>query len=75
MKIRVEHGEFPENEIILRCKELDEEIMEILALLRERSAKIACFKDGETHFSAADGYFYAEAVDGKDLSLCHRLSI
>ncbi|NLO99096.1 MAG: hypothetical protein GX386_02250 [Clostridiaceae bacterium] len=49
MKIRVEHGEFPENEIILRCKELDEEMMEVLSLLRERSAKIICFKEGETH--------------------------
>ena len=45
MKIRVEHGEFPENEIILRCKELDEEMMEVLSLLRERSAKIICFKE------------------------------
>ena len=65
MKIRVEHGEFPENEIILRCKELDDEMMELLALLRERSTKIACFKDGETHFVLPGDIFYAESVDGK----------
>jgi len=65
MKIRVEHGEFPENEIVLRCKELDEEMMEVLALLRERSAKIICFKDGENHFLLPGDILYAEAVDGR----------
>jgi len=65
MKIRVEHGEFPENEIILRCRELDDEMMEILALLRDRSAKIACYKDGEIHFVQPGEILYAEAVDGK----------
>ncbi len=65
MKICVEHGEFSENEIVLRCRELDDEMMEVLALLRERSAKIACFKDGEIHFVLPGEIFYAEAVDGK----------
>ncbi len=65
MKIHVEHGEYPENEIILRCRELDDEMMEVLALLRERSAKIACFKEGEIHFILPGEIFYAEAVDGK----------
>lgn len=65
MKIRVEHGEFPENEVVLRCKELDDEMLEVLALLHERSARIACFKDGETHFLLPGEVFYAEAVDGK----------
>lgn len=65
MKIRVEHGEFPESEVILRCKELDDEMLDVLALLRERSAKIACFKDGETHFLLPGEVFYAESVDGK----------
>ncbi len=65
MKIRVEHGDFLENEIILRCGQLDDEMMEVLALLRERSAKIACFKDGEIHFLLPGDIFYAEAVDGK----------
>lgn len=41
MKIRVEHGEYEENELILRCKELDEECLSVLALLRERGAKLA----------------------------------
>ena len=65
MKIQVEHGEFPENEIVIRCKELDEEVMEVLALLRERSAKIICYRDGETHFLLPSDILYAEAVDGK----------
>lgn len=65
MKIRVEHGEYEENELILRCKELDEECLSVLALLRERSAKLAAFKDGEIHMLNPGGICYAEAVDGK----------
>lgn len=65
MKIRVEHGEYEENELILRCKELDEECLSILALMRERSAKMVAFKDGETHILSPDNICYSEAVDGK----------
>ncbi|MEA4921427.1 MAG: LytTR family DNA-binding domain-containing protein [Clostridiaceae bacterium] len=65
MKILVEHGPFDENEIVLRCKELDQEMLEILELLRERSARIAAYKDGEIHMLQSSDIYYAEAVDGK----------
>ncbi|MDL2205679.1 LytTR family transcriptional regulator DNA-binding domain-containing protein [Eubacteriales bacterium OttesenSCG-928-N13] len=65
MKIRVEHVDFEENEIILRCRELDDEMLEVLAVLRERSAKLAGFKDGETHLMQPSDVLFAEAVDGK----------
>ncbi|MEA4992792.1 hypothetical protein SDC9_71349 [bioreactor metagenome] len=65
MKIRVEHGEYEENELILRCKELDEECLSVLALLRERGAKLAASKDGETHMLSPNDICYAETVDGK----------
>lgn len=65
MKIRVEHGGQEENELVLYCKELDEECLEVLALLRERGTKLAAFKDGETHMLKPSDIFYAEAVDGK----------
>ncbi|MDL2327821.1 LytTR family transcriptional regulator DNA-binding domain-containing protein [Ruminococcaceae bacterium OttesenSCG-928-A11] len=65
MRIRVEHGEFDENEVVLRCKELDDEMLEVLALLRERTAKLAAYKDGETHMLQPADIFYAEAVEGK----------
>lgn len=65
MKIRVEHGDYDENEVVLRCRELDDEMLELLALLRERAAKLAAHRDGETHMLPPQEIFYAEAVDGK----------
>lgn len=65
MQIRVEHGDFDENEVILRCKALDDEMLEVLALLRDRSAKLAAFKDGDTHMLSPSDILYAEAVDGR----------
>ena len=35
LKITVEHIKEGENEIILKCKKLDEEMLEILELLKE----------------------------------------
>lgn len=65
MKIRVEHGDYKENEIVLHCKELDEEMLEVLSLLRERLTKLAAHKDGEVHMLHPSDIFYAETVDGK----------
>lgn len=65
MKIRVEHGDFDENEIVLRCKELDDEALEVLALLRERSVKLTGYVNGEAHIINPGKLLYAEAVDGK----------
>ena len=65
MKIRVEHGEYEENELVLHCRELDDECLSILALLRERSAKLVAFKEGETYMVNPGDICYAESVDGK----------
>lgn len=65
MKIRVEHGSFEENEVVLRCERLDDEMLEILALLRDRSARIVAFLEGEAHMLRPGEIYYAEAVDGR----------
>jgi len=65
MKIRVEHGDFEENELVLRCRELDDEMMSVLALLRERSARLTAHRDGEIHMLQPGDIYYAEAVDGR----------
>lgn len=65
MKIRVEHGDYDENEIVLYCKALDDEVLEALSLLRERSIKIAANKDGEIHVLKPGDILFIEAVDGK----------
>lgn len=66
MRIRVEHGDFEENQLILQCRELDEEMLEVLSLLRERSSKLTAQKDGETHLLKPDEICYAESVDGRN---------
>lgn len=65
MKIRVEHGDFSENEMVLYCRELDEEMLEVLALLRERSNKLTAYWNDEIHVLTPNEVFYAEAVDGR----------
>lgn len=65
MKIRVEHGDYEENEIVLHCRELDDEMLEILSSLRERSVKLTGYKDGETHVIKPGDICYADTVDGR----------
>lgn len=65
MKIRVEHIADAENEVILRCKELDEEMLEILSLLRERTTKLIGQKNGEIHMLQPSDLLYVDSVDGK----------
>lgn len=66
MKIQIEHGNFTENEIVLRCRELDEEMLEVLSLLKDRSSKLAGFINGEIHLLSPTEVYYAEAVDGRN---------
>ena len=40
MKITVEHAECEKNEMILRCRELDDEILRLLALVRSGMKKL-----------------------------------
>lgn len=65
MKLLVEQGDFDENEVVLRCREMDGEILDILSFLRDRSVKFATYKNGEIHMLLPADIFYAEAVEGK----------
>jgi DNA-binding LytR/AlgR family response regulator len=65
MKILVEHRPGDENKVILRCETLDDEMLEALALLKERSAKITAYKNGETFMLPPDSVYYMDAVDNK----------
>lgn len=65
MIIRTEQCDCRENELILRYRELDDECLEILSLLRERSTKIAASLDGTTYLIRPGDIFYAESVDGR----------
>lgn len=65
MKILVEHGSFEENEVVLRCQELDGEMLEILQFLKERNTRLVGYHNGEAHMLVPGDIYYAEAVEGK----------
>lgn len=65
LKIRVEHGDFEENVVVLHCRELDDEMLKVLSLLRDHSSKLVGYKNGEAHMLKPGDIFYAEAVDGR----------
>lgn len=45
MKITVEHTDIPENEVILRCPVLDEEMLGVLSLLRSGLQRLCVWDD------------------------------
>jgi len=65
LKITVEHVDCEENEVILRCKKIDEEMLEILSILKEQSLKLPAKKDGNITMLTPREIFYADAVDNK----------
>lgn len=65
MKITVEHRPGAENEIVLRCAAVDEEMLEVLSLLKNRVERIAAEKDGALFLLQPRQVYYAEAVDDR----------
>lgn len=68
MRITVEHGAFPENEVVLRCAALDEEMLEVLALLRAREQKLGVWRGeqpDDLQFLSPAEVLYAETVEDK----------
>lgn len=68
MKITIEHGIFPENEIVLRCNSLDEEMLHILTLLKSQSQSLCVWDESrkkELFFISPSDILYGESVDEK----------
>jgi len=65
LKITVEHVDCEENEVVLRCKNIDDEMLEILSILKEQSLKLPARKDGNITMLTPREILYADAVDNK----------
>lgn len=63
MKIRIEYIKEGENEIVLRCDEINDEVLEVMSLLNMRKRKISGQKDGEVHLLEPSVIYYFESVD------------
>lgn len=71
MKITVENMNIEENEIVLRCKSIDDEMLHILSFLKSRSQKLCAFKNrDELILLSPDAVYYCESVDQKVFLYC-----
>ena len=71
MKITVEHKDVPENEIVLRCRELDDEMLHVLSLLRSGMQTICGWtEDRQMVFLCPGEVLYAESVDNRTWLYC-----
>lgn len=64
MKITVEHVPVTENEVILRCPELDQEMLHVLSLLRSGLQRLCVWnEEHESIILTPDKVIYCESVD------------
>ena len=64
MKITVEHREGKENEVILRCREVDEEMLWVLSLLHSGMQKLCVWDDNKAAVLLSPGEMvYCESVE------------
>ena len=61
----IEPGPGEEDEVIVKCMEIDEDFMELLNLLRQGGRKINGYKDGNIYPIDVKDIYYFEAVDQK----------
>ncbi|HHY83710.1 MAG TPA: LytTR family transcriptional regulator [Clostridiales bacterium] len=65
MKITIQQIPVEENEIILKYSKLDSEMLQILAFLKESTAKIAAKKGEEIFLLTPDEVYFVDYVDNK----------
>lgn len=66
MKITVEHTECEENEVILRCRELDDEMLRLLALVRAGMQKLLVWNEAREMLPLnVSEVVYCETVEEK----------
>lgn len=66
MKITVEHGDMPENEVVLRCRQLDDEMLWVLSFLRSGLQRLCVWGDtGESTLLAPGEVVYCETVESR----------
>lgn len=66
MRIVIEDAEDgKEEEIIIRCHEVDEQLMQLIYGLKMGKNKLACLKQGAIYMVSPTEIYYFEAVDNK----------
>ena len=73
MRIIVEdvpNGE--EDEIIIRCKELDDQLMALIYGVKMKKNKLSCSKNGKIYMISPQDIYYFEGVDNKVFAYCEK---
>lgn len=66
MKITVEHGPVEENEVVLRCASLDDEMLRVLSLLRAELQRLCVWDEARRlHLFSPSQLIYAETVEDR----------
>ena len=63
MKVRIEYISEGENEILIRCDKINDEILKIMDLINLQKKKITGHKGGEIHLMEPSQIYYCESVD------------
>ncbi|MCI8901023.1 MAG: LytTR family transcriptional regulator [Lachnospiraceae bacterium] len=66
MKITItEPGEGEEDEIIVRCRHMDQQLLKLIYAIKSGRERITALQDGDYFQVAPDEIYYFEAVDSK----------
>lgn len=69
MKLTIhENDDQDELEIIVKCKELDDEVIQVLTSIRSLERKVLGTLDGKIHLLLPNDIFYFESVDKKNFA-------
>lgn len=66
----VDIGPDEEEEIILKCRALDDNMVEFINRFKQGGGKLAVYKDGVMFFIEPEEVFYFESVDQKVFAYC-----
>lgn len=73
MKITIlDPGPGEEDEIIIKCSNITEDIQNLLQKLKQGNAKIAGYDESGIHLLAAEDIYYFETVDNKVFACCEK---
>lgn len=61
-----------EEEIIIKCNQLDDRLMQFVNRLKQGSDKLNVYKNGDIHFLEPKEIFYFETVDQKVFAYCEK---
>ncbi len=66
MKVTIlDIGPGEETEIIVKCHEMDESMIRLIKLLKQKHNKLNVYHDGKIHFIEPEEVYYFESVDQK----------